>query len=177
MVLDAGQWNVKGFYLAEPFDNAVDGPTQLVTLVKKQTTNLYLSVPYQVPGTATGSITVTGLPSGIKVQSYTVLACPSAEPWSGGIPAPECVSEYSGPGGFGYGAADRGEKKSSDAAANPPAGFAGAPKTPINAYSLPTLTPGTWLLYAGYQTASGSATNMSGTPVSITSGQTKTNAT
>ena len=58
MVLDPGQWSVKGFYLAEPYDNAVDGPTQLVTLVKKQTTNLYLSVPYQVPGTATGSITV-----------------------------------------------------------------------------------------------------------------------
>ena len=48
MVLDAGQWSVKGFYLAEPYDNAVDGPTQLVTLAKKQTTNLYLERP--VPG-------------------------------------------------------------------------------------------------------------------------------
>jgi hypothetical protein len=174
MVLDAGQWSVKGFYLAEPYDNAVDGPTQLVTLVKKKTTNLYLSVPYQVPGTATGSITVTGIPAGVKVESYTVLACPSTEPWHGGIPAPECVSEYSGPGGYGYGAADRGEAKSANAAANPPAGFAGAAKNPINKYSLPTLTPGTWLLYAGYETALGSATNMTGTSVGITSGKTTT---
>jgi hypothetical protein len=174
MVLDPGQWSVKGFYLAEPYDNAVDGPTQLVTLVKKHTTNLYLSVPYQVPGTATGSITVTGLPAGVKVQSYTVLACPSTEPWSGGIPAPECVSEYSGPGGFGYGAADRGESKSTNAANNPPAGYAGAAKTPINEYSLPTLTPGAWLLYAGYQTVLGSATNMAGTPVNIASNVTRT---
>ena len=88
MVLDAGQWSVKGFYLAEPYDNAVDGPTQLVTLAKKQTTNLYLSVPYQVPGTATGSITVSGLPAGVKVESYTVLACPSSEPWTVGFPHP-----------------------------------------------------------------------------------------
>ena len=64
MVLNAGQWSVKGFYLAAPYDNAVDGPTQLVTLVKKKTTNLYLSVPYQVPGTATGSITVAGTSRG-----------------------------------------------------------------------------------------------------------------
>jgi hypothetical protein len=174
MVLDPGQWSVKGFYLAEPYDNAVDGPTQLVTLAKKQTTNLYLSVPYQVPGTATGTITVTGLPAGVKVESYTVLACPSTEPWSGGLPAPECVSEYSGPGGFGYGAADRSESKNANAAATPPAGYAGAAKTPDNEYSLPTLTPGAWLLYAGYQTVLGSATNMTGSPVSITPGKTKT---
>ncbi len=165
---------MKGFYLAAPYDNAVDGPTQLVTLVKKKTTNLYLSVPYQVPGTATGSITVAGIPAGVKVESYTVLACPSSEPWHGGVPAPECVSEYSGPGGYGYGAADRGQAKSANAAANPPAGFAGAAKNPINKYSLPTLTPGTWLLYAGYETALGSATNMTGTSVGITSGKTTT---
>jgi hypothetical protein len=174
LVLAAGQWSVKGFYLAAPYDNAVDGPNQIVTLAKKQTTNLFLSVPYQVPGTATGTITVNGLPAGVKVQSYTVLACPSSEPWNGGIPAPECVSEYSGPGGFGFGAADRGEAKSANPSANPPAGFAGAAKTPINQYSLPTLTPGGWLLYAGYQTAFGSVSNMKGKWVSIAPGKTTT---
>ncbi len=174
MVLPAGQWSVKGFYLAEPYDNAVDGPTQLVTLAKKQTTNLFLSVPYQVPGTAAGSITVQGLPAGVKVQSYTVLACPTSEPWHGGIPAPECVSEFSGPGGYGYGAADRGEAKSANPAANPPAGFTGAAQPHINQYSLPTLTPGGWLLYAGYQTIFGSVSNMTGTQVNITSSKTTT---
>ncbi len=174
MVLAAGQWSVKGFYLAQPYDNAVDGQTQVVTLAKKQTMNLYLSVPYQVPGTATGTITVKGLPAGVKVSSYTMLACPAAEPWSGGVPAPECVSEYSGPAGFGYGAADRGETKSADASANPPVGFAGAAKSPVNVYSLPTLTAGTWLLYPGYQTIFGSASDMKGKPVTITSGNTTT---
>jgi hypothetical protein len=174
MVLAAGQWSVKGFYVSEPYDNAVDGPSQTVTLTKRQTTNLFLSVPYQVPGTATGTITVKGLPAGVKVQSYTVLACPSSEPWNGGIPAPECVSEFSGAGGFGFGAADRGEAKSANPSANPPAGFSGAAKTPINQYSLPTLTPGGWLLYAGYQTVFGSVSNMTGTPVTIASSKTKT---
>ncbi len=174
MVLAAGQWSVKGFYLAQPYDNAVDGPTQVVTLVKKQTTNLFLSVPYQVPGTATGTITVPGLPAGVTVQSYTVLACPTSEPWHGGIPAPECVSEFSGASGFGFGAADRGKVKSADPTANPPAGFSGAAQTHINQYSLPTLTPGGWLLYAGYQTIFGSVSNMTGTQVNIVSGQTKT---
>ena len=152
----------------------MDGPTQVVTLTKKQTTNLFLSVPYQVPGTATGTITVKGLPAGVTVQSYTVLACPTSEPWNGGIPAPECVSEFSGAGGFGFGAADRGEAKSANPSANPPAGFSGAAKTPINQYSLPTLTPGGWLLYAGYQTVFGSVSNMTGKPVTIASGKTKT---
>jgi hypothetical protein len=174
LVLAAGQWSVKGFYLAQPYDNAIDGPTQVVTLAKKQTMNLYLSVPYQVPGTATGTITVNGLPAGVTVESYTMLACPAAEPWTGGLPAPECVSEYSGPAGFGYGAADRGKPKSANAAANPPAGFAGAAKTPVNVYSLPTLTAGTWLLYPGYQTVFGSVSNMKGKPVTIASGETTT---
>jgi hypothetical protein len=174
MVLAAGQWSVKGFYLAAPYDNAVDGPTQIVTLIKKQTTNLFLSVPYQVPGTVAGTITVQGLPAGVKVQAYTVLACPTAEPWHGGLPAPECVSEFSGPGGFGFGAADRGEAKSPNPSANPPAGFTGPAQTHINQYSLPTLTPGGWLLYAGYQTIFGSVSNMTGTQVNIASSQTKT---
>ncbi len=174
MVLPAGQWSVKGFYLAQPYDNAVDGSTQVVTLAKKQTMNLYLTVPYQVPGTATGTITVRGLPAGVTVESYTMLACPEAEPWNGGLPAPECVSEYSGPAGFGYGAADRGQAKSADPAANPPAGHAVAAKTPVNVYSLPTLTAGTWLLYPGYQTVFGSVSNMTGKPVTITPGNTTT---
>ncbi len=174
MVLAAGRWSVKGFYLAQPYDNAVDGPTEVVTLAKKQTMNLYLSVPYQVPGTATGTITVPGLPAGVTVESYTMLACPAAEPWTGGLPAPECVNEYSGPSGFGYGAADRGQAKSANAAANPPAGYAGAAKSPVNVYSLPTLTAGPWLLYPGYQTVFGSVSDTKGKPVTITSGKTTT---
>jgi hypothetical protein len=174
MVLPVGNWIVKGFYLAEPYDNAVDGPTQFVSLDHKETKDLPLSVPYQVPGTATGTITVKGLPAGVKVESYTMLACPASEPWGGGVPAPECVSEYSGPSGFGYGAADRSEAKSANAAANPPAGRTEAAQSPVNSYSLPTLTAGPWLLYPGYQTIFGAVTNTKGKLVTITAGQTTT---
>jgi hypothetical protein len=174
LVLDAGQWSIKAFYLAAPYDNAVDGPTQVVTLRAKQTMTLYLSVPYQEPGTAAGTITVSGLPADVKVESYTMTACPAAEPWTGGVPAPECVSEYSGPSGFGFGAADRTEAKSADTAANPPAGHTEAAKSPFDAYSLPTLTAGTWLLYPGYETAFGSVTSMNGRPVTVFSGKTTT---
>jgi hypothetical protein len=172
-VLNAGAWNVKAFYLAAPYDNAVDGPTQTVVLSNRQVKYLPLTVPYQAPGTATGSITVKNLPAGIKVTSYTMLACPVAEPWNGGIPAPECVSEYSGPGGYGYGPADRNQvKKSSNPLLNPPAGVTGRhAKAPYNVYSLPTLTPGLWLLYPGYQTVLGSLIDPSAKAVTVKSGQ------
>jgi hypothetical protein len=173
LVLNAGVWNVKGFYLASPYDNAVDGSSQTVVLRNRQVVNLDVSVPYQVLGTATGTITVKKLPSGVKVTSYSMLACPSAEPWNGGIPAPECVSEYSGPGGYGYGAADRGEVKSANPALRPPAGVTGLhAKTPYNVYSLPTLTSGVWLLYPGYQTAFGSYVDPNAKAVTVQSGQT-----
>jgi hypothetical protein len=117
---------------------------------------------------------VRGLPADVTVESYTMLACPAAEPWTGGLPAPECVNEYSGPAGFGYGAADRGQAKSANAAANPPAGYAGAAKSPVNVYSLPTLTAGTWLLYPGYQTVFGSVSDTKGKAVTIASAKTTT---
>ncbi len=174
VVLPTGAWSVKGFYLSEPYNNIVDGPTQLVALANKKTTTLNLSVPYQVPGTATGTIVVKGLPAGVTVNEYTVVACPSAEPWNGGIPAPECVSEYSGPGGYGFGSADRGLTHSANAAANAPKGVTGAARSQANEYVLPSLTGGTWLLYPGYQTVFGSVVNHNPTAVAIFPGQTTT---
>ncbi len=172
LVLNAGVWNVKGFYLASPYDNAVDGPTQTVVLSDRQIMNLPINIPYQVPATATGTITVKNLPSGVKVTSYTMLACPAFEAWTGGIPAPECVSEYSGPGGFGYGPADRNQVKNSNPALRPPAGVTGHAKAPYNVYSLPTLTSGVWLLYPGYQTVFGSVIDPTAKAVTVKSGQT-----
>jgi hypothetical protein len=174
LVLNAGTWDVKGFYLAVPYNNAVDGPTQTVVLSNRQVMDLPINIPYQIPGTATGTITVRGIPTGIKVNSYTMLACPAAEPWNGGIPAPECVSEFSGPAGFGYGPADRSKVKSTNPLFHPPAGVTGHAKAPYNVYWLPTLTPGAWLLYPGYQTVFGSVVDTSAKTVTVVSGQTTT---
>ncbi len=174
LVLNAGTWNIKGFYLASPYDNAIDGPTQTVVLSDRQIAQLPIEVPYQVPGTATGTIAIKGIPSGVKVTSYDMLACPVAEPWSGGIPAPECVSEYSGPGGYGFGPADRNEVKSSNPAFRPPVGVTTHARQPYNTYSLPTLTSGAWLLYPGYQTVFGPVVDTTPKLVTVTSGQTTT---
>jgi hypothetical protein len=173
LVLPAGTYSVMGFYLAAPFDNAVDGPSAPITLAAGHTVDRNLSVTYRVPGTATGSINVSGFHFGVTITAYTVLACPTSHPWSGGIPAPECVSEYSGPSGFGYGAADRASAaKGSVALTHPPAGFKGpavAAASATNRYVLPTLTPGQWFLYPGYQTVFGSVTDHTGTMVKIAS--------
>ena len=105
-----------------------------------------------------------------------MLACPSADPWTGGLRPPECVSEYSGPGGFGFGAADRNSAQKAATATHVPAGFAGPARVPYDVYSFSTLTPGSWLLYPGYQTVFGSYLDPSGTSVAIVA-RTKTTQT
>jgi hypothetical protein len=165
--LKAGSYTVSGFYVAAPFDNVVDGPSRSVTLTAGGTTHVALSVPYVAPGSAVGTIQVTGAHSGVVITAYTVLACPTATPWTGGIPAPQCVSEYSGQGGFGYGPADGTTAPNRAADARPPIGFSGAATpAPYNRYLL-SLTPGQWLLYPGYQSVFGSVVEHTGTTVSI----------
>ena len=61
VLLTAGSWTVSGMYLADPFDNAVPGPSQKVKVTGGDTATVALTVPYQVPGTAAGSIVVTGI--------------------------------------------------------------------------------------------------------------------
>jgi hypothetical protein len=176
LILPAGTWTLKGFYLASPFNNAIDGPSLTVALASGQYAKHPLPIPYQVLGTATGSITISGLPAGVSITDYTVLACPSSEPWTGGIAAPECVSEYSGPAGYEYGPADSKQVKTTHPAEKPPAMVAGPAQAAaqVNRYSLPTLTAGSWLLYPGYEDAFGSVTEPTATKVTITSAKTTT---
>jgi hypothetical protein len=176
LILSAGTWIVKGLYLAAPYDNAIDGPAVTVTLTSLHYATQALTVPYRVLGTATGTITISGLPVGVSITRYTVLACPKSEPWTGGIPAPECVSEYSGPGGYGFGPADRNQVKTTLPGAKPPAGYAGPAQAAatFNLYSLPTLTPGSWLLYPGYQDAFGTVTSPTPTAAGIAAAKTTT---
>jgi len=169
LLLTAGQWSVNGFYLVSPFNNAVAGPAQTVTISGGKVTAVALAVPYQVLGTAAGTIHVTGARGRVPITAYTVLACPASSPWTGGFTPPQCVNEFSGPGGFGFGGPglavpSRMGRASSHAVA----------RTPFNLYQLPTLTSGPWILYPGYRTVFGAYTDPSGTTVDITAGQTTT---
>jgi hypothetical protein len=82
ILLPSGSWTVTAYYLASPFDNAVPRPTRTVTVSGGRTTNVSLSIPYRVPGTAAGSIDVLGVPAGVSITSYTVVACPASAPYN-----------------------------------------------------------------------------------------------
>jgi hypothetical protein len=169
LLLADGAWKVNGFYLVAPFDNTIAGPSQTVTILGGQNTTLGLTVPFQVLGTAAGTIHVTGVPARLPITGYTVTACPTSTAPGSFL---SCVNEFSGPGGFGFfgGAA----AKRVNGASAPLAGQAGAARTPFNLYQLPTLTPGSWTLRPGYQTVFGSFTDPVGTTVTIVAGQTTT---
>jgi hypothetical protein len=166
LLLGKGTWHVTGLYLVPPYDNAVAGQTQNVPLKSGQTDTLDLSVPYQQLGTAAGTIDVTGVPAGVTIKSYTVSACPV-----GTELLPTCVTEYSGPGGESYGAT---EARLLGPAAVRAASSLRATRAPFNVYSLPTLTPGQWILSAGYQTAFGLFSQATGTTVTVTANGTTT---
>jgi hypothetical protein len=139
-------------------------------LASGQTRSINLDVTYSAGGSATGSISVRGPHPGVTITAWTVLACPTSHPWSGGVPAPECASEYSGPGGFGYGAADRNAVQGQAKSGSPhtPGGFNGQPLSGSQDRYLLSLTPGSWYLYPGYLTDFGSVTDHTGTVVQIT---------
>lgn len=159
LLLGDGQWTVNGLYLAPPFGNGIPGPTQTVTIKGGATTSLTLPVPYQVLGTASGSIKVTGDRAHVPITSYTVVACPTSAPSQF---SPQCVNEYSGPGGYGIGTTISGAAQRAK----------GAARTKFDLYTIGTLTPGSWTLYPGYGTALGSYTDPVGTNVTIAAGQT-----
>ena len=179
LLLPVGSWTLTGFYLVPPFDNAVYGGSTIVTVSGGADTTDNLVVPYQQPGAAAGRITVTGVPRGVPIEDYTVLACPaSTGPTGLGLLA--CVSEISGKSGFSEGppdveAGDRvaGARSAASrrAAASLAAGQAAAGGKK-DSFDLTTLTAGQWVVYPGYQTAYGSYVDPTGTTVDIGAGQT-----
>jgi hypothetical protein len=170
LVLGAGLWAITGEYFVPIYGNAVVGATAYVLVQGGGVQTLGLDVPYQVLGTASGSIKVTGVPSGVKVTAYTVTACPTGGSSLNPFPFISCVTEYSGSGSQNYGPADtrRLGRKVHRVALPHTAG------TRINSYTLPTLTPGTWSLNVGYTTAFGTFTDPGSTDVAITAAQTTT---
>jgi hypothetical protein len=174
LLLPVGTWHVNAFYLAAPFYNEIVGPTKAVQVTSGSGGLVNVSEPYQVLGHADGAVDVTGAPSQVSFESYTVLACPASSPWTGGTIPTACVSEYSGsePGGGGIGiiigTSSALSKLPHPAASHLKPAASSAP----NSYELPTLTPGTWLLYPGYQTVFATYVDPTATRVAIVSGAT-----
>ena len=170
LMLADGVWEISGYYSVPPFGNAIVGPVELVNVQGGQTTNLTLDVPYQVLGTATGSIKIAGLPPKVHPTSYSVTACPDGGSPVGLFSFGSCVTEYSGPGSFVYGAADakRFGRSTHRATLRRAAG------TKFNTYDLPTLTPGRWDIYVSYTTPFGYFDAPNDTVVDVTAGQTTT---
>ena len=166
--LNSGVWEITGEYYAPVFGNPIPGPTELVDVQGGQVQNLTIAVPYQVLGTAAGTIKVTGMPAGTKVTSYTVTACPDSFVTS--YPFLSCVSEYSGPGVITYGAANTRRMGRHVKRLSVPR----AASARINAYSLPTLTPGAWDLFVQYTTPFGTFYSHGSTKVNVNAGQTTT---
>ena len=163
--LPVGTWTFSGFYQVPPFYNAITGAPRSLTVVGGRRYTLNLTVPYRALGGTAGTITVLGVPAGVTVEGYTVEACPAGA----GQYSPECVTEYSGPAGNGFeGATASGLQKLHRAGAI----HAGTAGGSFNVFRLSTLTPGTWLLYPGYQTVFGSVTAPTGTRVAITAHRT-----
>jgi len=166
LILGDGVWEVRGYYTVAPFGNAVSGPVHQITIKGGRTTNLALVVPYQVLGTAAGSIKLAGLPANVHPTSYTVTACPAnqVDPFN----FVSCVSEYSGTGGYVYGAADTKRFGRTAHRGTLPKAIG----TGSNSYNLPTLTPGPWQIQVSYTTPFGSFYSPITTTVDITAGKT-----
>ena len=167
-ILGDGVWAVTGFYTVAPFGNMVSGPVQFIDIQGGQTTTLALTVPYQVLGTATGTIRITGKPANVHPTSYSVSACPVGIGLSNPFSFLSCVYEYSGSGSYSYGAAapKRIGKNASRGTLHKSAGVK------INTFDLPTLTPGLWDIQVSYSTAFGSFYSQNDTIVNVTPGGT-----
>jgi len=168
LLLNDGLWVLTGYYTAAPFGNAIDGPTELVTIQGGQTTNLVLDVPYQVLGGITGTIKISGLPAGVHPTGYSVDACPAGALSANPLAFLSCVYEYSGSAGYSYGAADI-KRFGRNAHRGSLTRAAGAK---LNTIDLPTLTPGPWSITVSYSTQYGTFYPAVGTTVNVTAGAT-----
>jgi len=174
LLLADGPWQITASYLAPVFDNLISGPTEAITIQGGQTTTVNIAIPYQVLGTATGTIKVTGLPAGVRPTSYSVTACPTTVTPFTVFPSISCVTEYSGPGGFLYGPTDVATlgRAAAKTAGKTPGKRVRSAGAKLNSYTLPTLTPGQWTLTPSYETGFGTFEATTSTTVSIAAGGT-----
>jgi hypothetical protein len=168
MPLDTGTWTLAAFYEPQPYGGLQYGPAKTVHVVAGKTVTLPLAMVYKSPGAVSGKVTVSGVPDGINILNYSVLACPAGSPFDNNPLDPECAGETSGvitsPLLGELGANTKiGSGRSVRAASSSTSGT----------YSLP-LPPGNWLLYPGYSSGFGPTVSTSGTPVTVTADGTAT---
>jgi hypothetical protein len=102
MVLPTGTWQLTGFYEVEYGDGTFLGPDKTVTITPGGTVRQNTAIAYQVPATLVGTVTVTGVPSGVSIESAEVIACPASDPLVGGTPSPLCATAFPDPGSDEY---------------------------------------------------------------------------
>jgi hypothetical protein len=168
MPLATGTWTLAAFYEPEPYGGLQYGPPKTVDVVAGKTMTLPLAMVYETPGAVSGQVTVSGVPDGITILNYSVLACPAGSPFDGNALDPECAGETSGVitspliGELGANTKITGARS-----------VRAASSSTSGTYSLP-LPPGSWVLYPGYSSGFGPTVSTSGTPVTVTADSTST---
>jgi hypothetical protein len=93
--LPAGAWDVHEFYaIGYGGGGAYIGRPHAITIVNGQTLRQNIGMQYQVPTSVTGTVTLTGVPSGVAIADLVITACPSSQPFSGGFPSIFCSTQY-----------------------------------------------------------------------------------
>jgi hypothetical protein len=179
LTLPDGKWTLAMIYELQPYGGLEIGPSHSVTVSSGQKIKLAVAVAYKAPGTIRGQVAVSDVPSGVSVQTYSVLACPAGSPYNGDSANPGCAAESSGLGtgiALAHGAiASASATRHAGAFERLDAGSTLKDRS-ANAgdqYSMP-LPPGKWLLYPGYSTVYGTAISKTGTPVTVTSNKSVT---
>ena len=166
--LDSGTWTLAAFYEPEPYGGLQYGPARTVHVVAGKIMTLPLTMVFKQPGAVGGKVTISGLPDGINILNYSVLACPAGSPFDGNPLDPECAGETSGVitspllGELGANTKIRGEQS-----------VRAASSSTSETYSMP-LPAGSWLLYPGYSSGFGPIVSTSGTPVTVAVDKTST---
>jgi hypothetical protein len=92
--LPAGAWDVYELYSIGFEGGAYIGRAHSVTIVGGATSRLNISVKYQIPTAMGGTVTVTGVPTGVTIEELVVTACPSSQPLVNDNPSSLCDSDY-----------------------------------------------------------------------------------
>jgi hypothetical protein len=96
--LAAGPWQVREFYSVGFEGGAFLGRPRTLSLVGGQTIRENISIRYRVPSSLVGTVTVTGVPSGVSVEQLSLIACPSSSPVVDGVPSLLCATDFLDPG-------------------------------------------------------------------------------
>jgi hypothetical protein len=102
LTLPAGKWGAAGFYELAGFGGQFIGAYSTVTVTGGKVTHQNFTVAYKAPGTVKGTVTITGVPKGVALETRTMIACPASDPYTGGAVPIVCVSGGSGAANYSF---------------------------------------------------------------------------